>query len=450
MVKKMTEGKPLTLILEFMVPLLIGNVFQQLYNITDVIIVGRTLGVEALAAVGATIPIFMIAVGATIGLTSGMSIIAGQEFGAKNMDGVKNSAAVALVISIVYMFFFIILTHAFLDPLLRLIEVPEAIFADSYNYISILLYGIGTTALYNLASGLMRALGDSKTPLYFLIISSILNIILALVFILVLGWGVTGSAIALVIAEGISGALCLWYIYNKVPALHLQKSDFVLTQENVWHHLKMGCPMSLQFAILGVGILVLQAVCNRFGPAMIAGFTAAGRVEQLALQPMISVGISIAVYTAQNFGAKRFDRIRQGVRTGSIILLIFSVTAATASYFFGPEIIKLFIDEGDAATIEAGVTYLHTTVPFYVFLSQIFIFRNATQGLGLSFMPFGSGVVELVARSVAAIYLGGHFGYLGMCYSSPFSWMGASIFLAVGYFYFIKILEKQKFAHGQV
>lgn len=442
MVKKMTEGKPLTLILQFMIPLLIGNVFQQLYNITDVIIVGRTLGIEALAAVGATISIFMIAVGATIGLTSGMSVIAGQQFGAKNMAGVKNSAATALTISVIYMLFFIVITHIFLEPLLRAIEVPDKIFAQSYNYISILLYGIGTTTLYNLASALMRALGDSKTPLYFLIISSILNIILALVFILVLGWGVTGSAIALVIAEGISGALCLWYIYHKVPALHLQKSDFVLTKSFVWQHLKMGCPMSLQFAILGVGILVLQAVCNSFGPAVIAGFTAAGRVEQLALQPMISVGISMAVYTAQNFGAKRLDRVRQGVKNGSIILLIFSVTAGITSYFFGPEIIKLFIDANDQATIEAGVTYLHTTVPFYIFLSQIFIFRNATQGLGLSFMPFGSGVVELVARSAAAIILGRQFGYLGMCYASPFSWLGACTFLAIGYFYFMRVLEK--------
>lgn len=442
MVKKMTEGKPLTLILQFMIPLLIGNVFQQLYNITDVIIVGRTLGIEALAAVGATIPIFMIAVGATIGLTSGMSVIAGQQFGAKNMAGVKNSAATALTISVIYMLFFIVITHIFLEPLLRIIEVPDKIFAQSYNYISILLYGIGTTTLYNLASALMRALGDSKTPLYFLIIASILNIILALVFILVLGWGVTGSAIALVIAEGISGALCLWYIYHKVPALHLQKSDFVLTRSSVWQHLKMGCPMSLQFAILGVGILVLQAVCNSFGPTVIAGFTAAGRVEQLALQPMISVGISMAVYTAQNFGAKRLDRVRQGVKTGSIILLIFSVAAGITSYFFGPEIIKLFIDANDKATIEAGVTYLHNTVPFYVFLSQIFIFRNATQGLGLSFMPFGSGVVELVARSAAAIILGRKFGYLGMCYASPFSWLGACTFLSIGYFYFIRVLEK--------
>ena len=444
MIQKMTEGNPLSLILKFTIPLLIGNVFQQAYNITDVIIVGRTLGVDAIAAVGTTIPVFMIAVGATIGLTSGMSVIVGQNFGAKNMEGVKISAATCLVISVIYMILAIIVTHIFLTPLLRLIDVPERIFADAYSYIGILLYGIGTTALYNLASALMRALGDSKTPLYFLILSSLLNIVLALAFIIYLGWGVAGSAIALVIAQGISGALCLWYIYTRVPALHLQKKHFRLTKAGIWFHLKMGCPMSFQFGILGIGILVLQAVCNSFGPEVIAGYTAAGRVEQLAIQPMISVGIAMAVYTAQNFGAKRLDRVRKGVKTGSLILIIFSVCAALTSYFYGHNIIELFIAATDNSSIEAGVTYLHTTVPFYVFLSQIFIFRNATQGLGLSFLPFGSGVVELLARSLGAILMGHYFGYLGMCYASPFSWMGACSFLTLGYFYFIRVLEQHR------
>lgn len=440
----MTEGNPLKVILAFTLPLFIGNVFQQMYNIADVIIVGRTLGVDALAAVGATIPIFMVAMGATVGMTGGLAVVTGQRFGAGDMPGVRKSAAVSVVLGVLYTFFFMALTAIGIEPLLEMMNVPETIFANAHVYISILLYGIGAMTLYNLLASLMRALGDSKTPLYFLILASIVNIILALVFIVYFRWGVRGSAIALVISEGISGFLCLGYIYKYFPILHLQKKDWHFTWPVIWEHLRMGIPMAVQFAILGAGILVLQAVCNSFGPDIIAGFTSAGRVEQLALQPMISIGLAISVYTAQNYGARKFNRIRQGVGVCSKILFGFSFIAAVGIYFLGSDIIMLFLSSYDKQVVESGLLYLHLTVPFYFFLSQIFVFRSATQGLGIAIMPLGSGLIELIFRSGAAIILGNYFGYKGMCYASPASWIGASIFLAIGYFYFINILEKQK------
>jgi len=443
LVTNMTEGSPFKIILAFTLPLFIGNVFQQMYNIADVIIVGRTLGIDALAAVGATIPIFMVAMGATVGMTGGFAVVTGQRFGAGDMAGVKKSVAVSIILSAVYTIVFMLLTVLAIDSLLNIMNVPATIFFNAHSYISILLYGIGAMTLYNLLASLMRALGDSKTPLYFLILASLVNIILALLFIVYFQWGVPGSALALVISEGISGLLCLFYIYKKVPLLHLQKADWHFSWPFVWEHLRMGVPMAVQFAILGAGIIVLQAVCNSFGSDIIAGFTSAGRVEQLALQPMISIGLTMAVYTAQNYGARKFERIRQGVKVCSKILLGFSVIAAVSIYFLGADIIMLFLGVYDKEVVDAGLLYLHLTVPFYFFLSQIFVFRNATQGLGIAIMPLGSGIIELVFRSGAAIILGNYFGYKGMCYASPASWIGASIFLTIGYFYFIKVLEKK-------
>ncbi|MEG1345506.1 MAG: MATE family efflux transporter, partial [Acidaminococcaceae bacterium] len=295
MVTTMTAGKPLKLILSFTIPLIIGNIFQQMYNIADVIIVGQTIGINALAAVGSTIPLFMVLMGSTVGLTGGFAVITGQCFGAGDMVGVRKSAAVSAVLSGIFSVLIMVAAYLCLPAILALMQVPAAIYADAYSYISILIYGISALTLYNLLASLLRALGDSKTPLYFLIIASILNIALALVFIRNFGWGVPGSAIALVIAEGISGLLCLAYIYWHFPLLHLQREDWQITWRAVREHLAMGLPMALQFTILGVGILVLQAVCNSFGPEVIAGFTSAMRIEQLALQPMISIGLTIAV-----------------------------------------------------------------------------------------------------------------------------------------------------------
>ena len=453
MVTNLTEGKPLKIILAFTIPLLIGNIFQQLYNISDVIIVGRTIGVDALAAVGATIPLFMVVMGATIGMTGGFAVVTGQLFGAGNMEGVRKSSAVSIVLSVIYSILVMIATAIFIHPLLDILNVPPEIYENAYSYIAILLYGIGAMTLYNLLASLMRALGDSKTPLYFLILASLLNIALALIFIVYFHWGVPGSAIALVIAEGFSGVLCLGYIYKYFPILHLKKSDWDFDKAFVWEHVRMGVPMAVQFAILGVGILVLQAVCNSFGAETIAGFTSALRIEQLALQPMISIGIAITVYTAQNFGAKKIARVKEGVKACSLSLFAFSAFAAICVYFFGPNMIMLFLGTYDEPVVKAGLMYLHLTVPFYFFLSQILVYRNATQGLGIAIMPLGSGIIELIFRSTAAIVFAKYWGYEGICYASPASWVGASVFLAIGYHYFIKIIEKnmaKEFRGGEI
>ena len=443
MLHNMTEGEPLKLILPFMIPLLIGNVFQQLYNIADVVIVGRTIGVEALAAVGAVTPLFMMTMVLTIGLSNGCTVVTGQRYGAGDMEGMRRSIGTCTVLSVLFTLFIMGVFHLIIDPALVLMNIPAELLSDAKAYVMIIVDGLFAMMAYNLLSGIMRSLGDSKTPLYFLIVSSIVNIALALCFILYLGWGVPGSAIALVIAQAISAILCMVYIYMRFPQLHIGRKDFKLDGPEIWAHLRMGLPMAVQFSVLGLGIIVLQAVCNKFGGQQIAGFTAATRVEQMALQPMISSGIAMAVFTAQNYGARRFDRIREAVRKCSMLSLGFSLFAAACMFLFSDHIIGIFLENPAQEVMDAAHMYILYTVPVYFFLSQIFIYRNACQGMGIGLVPMLAGLIELIMRSGAAILLSEHFGYLGACLASPVSWTCCAIFVFCAYHYFIRILERQ-------
>lgn len=443
MLHNMTEGEPLKLILLFMIPLLIGNVFQQLYNIADVVIVGRTIGVEALAAVGAVTPLFMMTMVLTIGLSNGCTVVTGQRYGAGDMEGMRRSIGTCTVLSVLFTLFIMGVFHLIIDPALVLMNIPAELLSDAKAYVMIIVDGLFAMMAYNLLSGIMRSLGDSKTPLYFLIVSSIVNIALALCFILYLGWGVPGSAIALVIAQAISAILCMVYIYMRFPQLHIGRKDFKLDGPEIWAHLRMGLPMAVQFSVLGLGIIVLQAVCNKFGGQQIAGFTAATRVEQMALQPMISSGIAMAVFTAQNYGARRFDRIREAVRKCSMLSLGFSLFAAACMFLFSEHIIGIFLENPAQEVMDAAHMYILYTVPVYFFLSQIFIYRNACQGMGIGLVPMLAGLIELIMRSGAAILLSENFGYLGACLASPVSWTCCAIFVFCAYHYFIRILERQ-------
>lgn len=435
MVKNMTAGSPIRLILSFTVPLLIGNVFQQFYNIADIIIVGRTIGVHALAAVGASGPLFMALLGLTIGLTSGFSVITGQRFGAGDDDGVRRSVAMSAMLAIGLTVLLTAIASWQMPLLMKLMNISDELYADSYSYISIITYGIVAMMMYNLLACICRALGDSRTPLYFLMLSSVLNVILALLFIMQFGWGVPGSAVALVIAQGASALLCFAYMRHRFPILRLRRSDWIPNREFAWQHLRLGLPMAMQFMIISLGILAIQSVCNTFGPETIAGFVSATRIEQLAMQPMISFGIAMAVYSAQNYGAHKHDRIRQGVRQCSFVSLGFCILAIAAMLFYGPELISIFTTDHDDMLMEQALLYLHTSVPFYVFLGQIFVYRNALQGMGISSVPLISSIIELVLRGLSAFILAGMWGFFGICCASPICWVAACLFTAGSYFY---------------
>ena len=342
MIQNMTSGNPVKLIIQFTIPLLIGNVFQQLYSISDIIIVGRLLGVNSLAAVGAPGPLFFHLIAVTIGFTSGLTVITAQRFGANDFNAMRRSVATATVISTAFTLIFSLILIAFLRPILRLMNVPEEIFGEALAFISIIAYGLVMIVFYNLLSGIIRALGDSRTPLYFLIFASIINIGLNLFLIYVCGMGVEGSALGTVLALSISVICCYFYIVKKFPILHLRKSDWKLDWNFSKEHLALAIPMAVQFSIIALSSMVIQSVCNSFGPLTIAAFTSAMRIEQLAAQPMVSFGVAMATYTAQNYGAGLIGRVRRGVFNCSMISLGVSILMAVIIFTAGENLVEIF------------------------------------------------------------------------------------------------------------
>lgn len=438
MIKDLTKGEPLKLILLFSVPLLIGNIFQQLYNIADLVIVGRLLGVEPFAAVGAVAPLFFLIMFVIVGFTNGFAVVTGQRYGAKDYDGVRDSVVVSTILSTIVTLIFSVICTIFMNPILHWLNVPENIYHNAYWYIEIVVIGLLSTTMYNLLASIIRALGDSKTPLYFLIIASIINIILALVFIEVFHMGVPGSAVAVILSQAISVILCLFFVKYKFPILHLKKSDWMIKFDrtfynSVYEHMRIGFPMAVQFSIIGIGIIIIQSVCNTFGSNVIAALTAALRIEQIATLPMMSFGVALASYVAQNFGARKFKRIRLGVIKTSTINIALSILMAFVMRIWGTDIIGAFIGTATEEIIDIAHRYLLISTIFYFFLGQIFIYRNALQGMGETIFPLFACIAELVMRAFAAVYLAMKFGYIGIFYSGPIAWISASTILFLGY-----------------
>lgn len=450
MINDLTKGAPLKLMLLFSIPLLIGNIFQQFYNIADIIIVGRTLGMTALASVGAVSPLFFLIMFIIVGMTNGFAVITGQRFGAKDYEGVRRSVTMSTILSTVFTITFTIICAAAMHHILFLMNVPQEIYKDAYYYIQIVVIGLIVANFYNLLASIIRALGDSMTPLYCLIIASVLNIFLALLFILEFHMGVPGSAFALVLSQAFSALLCVWYVKKHFPILHLKKKDWIIDWKKEYkfalEHLKVGLPMAVQFGILGLSLLIIQSVCNTFGPDVIAAFTAALRIEQMATLPMISFGVALAAYVAQNFGAGNFSRIRFGVKKASLINVILSIVMAFIMHFWGGHLVRIFVGYQNEDIVKIAHDYLFRSSLFYFFLAQIFIYRNALQGLGRAVIPMLAAVGELLMRAFAAIYLAAKIGYFGVFYAGPIAWVAASIVLAAGYYSTIKqfILKTQQ------
>lgn len=440
MVKKMqdmTSGQPLKLIVKFSIPLLIGNIFQQLYSISDIIIVGRLIGIKALAAVGVVAPLFFMLVLVSIGFTNGLTVITAQRFGAKDYRGMRKSVATATVLSSAFTISASIIMLLSLDALFKIMNVPEEISADGKKFISIISYGVIMIVGFNLLSGFLRALGDSKTPLYFLIAATLLNIAFNIFFIYHMQMGVSGSALGTVCAMTVSVWGCLIYIGKKCPVLRPRKGDWKLNWKFCKQHLRVAVPMAIQFSIIALSSTIIQSVCNSFGPDTIAAFTSAMRVEQLATQPMVTFGVAMATYIAQNYGAGMIGRIRRGVFECSMVSLTLSIVLAIVMYIYGTDVIGIFVSEEHHNVIEIARTYLHISILFYFFLGQIFIFRNTLQGMGKAVIPMISSFAELALRTFAAIVLAAHFGYVGICYAGPIAWVGGAAVVSFGYFFII-------------
>ena len=427
MTKDMTKGSPFRLLLLFSIPLLIGNVFQQFYNMADTVIVGRTVGTRALAAVGSTGAISFLVLGFAMGVSSGFAVITAQRFGAGDMAGVRRSVCTSFVLSAAITVLLTAASMGLAMPMLRLMNTPPDIIDGAYDYIIVIFAGIFATFFYNDLSGILRAVGDSRTPLYFLILASVLNVALDFLFILSFHMGVAGAAWATVLAQGVSGLLCLIYMLRRYPQLHVHRSDWAFSWKFALQHLQVGIPMALQFSITAVGVMVLQAALNEFGSTVVAAYTAASKVEMIFTQPMATLGVTISTYSAQNLGAGKFGRIRAGMRAGVVLSVAATALASAAVVFFGRFFVSLFIDDPTPEIFSRAQTYLNTIALFFITLSLLYLFRSALQGMGSAAITMVAGAIELIMRSAACALLPGIWGYEGVCLASPLAWLGATL-----------------------
>lgn len=432
--KDMTAGSPTRLLLLFSVPLLIGNVFQQFYNVSDTVIVGRTIGVDSLAALGACGPLFFCTLGVFFGLTSGFAVITAQRFGAHDMAGVKRSIAISFVLCFLVGLLFMAVLIPLIGPMLRVLHVPDAQMRDAYLYTAIIYGGIWVMVFYNMISNIIRALGDSVTPLIFLVIACIVNVVLDLVFILVCGWGVPGVAAATVLAQVIAGAACWVYGRKKYRLLRLRKRDWVFERSFVWEHLRVAVPMGLQFAILGIGGFFQQRALNELGTISIAAFSAGCKVDQIAIQPLMSLGVAMATFAAQNYGAGCHERIRDGVRSCLGISTVFCVAGFLFMTGFSGFLSHLVVGDAVGEVHDKIREFLFYNSCSYILFALIIVYRNVLQGMGHALITAVSVGGELVARIFGAICLAAWWGYTGVCVAGPVSWACGMLPLVAAYY----------------
>lgn len=442
MAKDMTIGSPAKQILYFSIPLLIGNLFQQFYNMADTFIVGRTLGSNALAAVGCTGGLTFLLQGFATGTTAGMSIVTAQHFGAQDEEGVKRSFAVSCLISILVTIVLTIFGLLATGPLLRILRTPAEIFDDAYRYFIFIVGGLASCMLFNLMSNAMRAVGDSISPLVFLVIACVLNIILDWTFILHLGMGVEGAAVATLVAQFLSGFLCIFYIKWKVPVLQIGMKHFKCTAEDWRLHFKLGLPMGFQSSIIALGTIVVQFALNTLGTTEIAAYTAASKLDNLGILPLMSFGIAMATYVGQNHGANKPHRIRQGIFQCSLMSIAFAIFIGIIDVCFGDNLSALFLT-GDAVAIKLSHEFLIVNGVCYSLLALLFVFRYSLQGLGYSFVPTVAGIAELVMRSICAIALTSVIGYAGTCIANPLAWIGSLTPLSIALIPILKRMPKK-------
>ena len=441
----MTVGNPMKIILNFTLPIFLGNVFQQFYNMADAVIVGKFVGNKALAAVGSTGTIMFLIYGFVVGMTAGFTVPTAQKFGAGDMKGMRRTVAGAGILSLIVGAMLTVLFMLFMKPLLTFMNTPSDIFKDAYGYIMVISAGILAQMFYNLLSSILRAIGNSKIPLYFLIISALLNIVLDLLLIIVFHMGARGAAVATIIAQGVSGVLCLLYIIAKIPVLHLKRDDLQVGGYIYGLQLKIGLPMALQYSITAIGFMMVQSSLNILGSTMVAAFTAAGKIEQVVTQAYVAMGTTMATYAAQNMGAGSVRRIREGFKACTMIGVIYSFVAAAFIMTIGKYMTYLFVSEDVELIMNSVDIYLKCIGLFFIPLAIVNIYRNGIQGLGFGLLPMMAGVAELIGRGVVAVIAGNMKSYTGVCLAGPAAWMLAGALLIVMYYYIMNVHMKKIF-----
>ena len=445
MVRDMTSGSPMKLIVGFAVPIFLGNLFQQLYSVVDAMVLGRAVGADALAAAGSTQALSFLVLGFITGLTHGYAILIAQRFGAGDYAGVRRTAANAGYLAAVSS---LIITAASLlgaRALLEVMHTPEDIFRDALLYIQVIFIGTAASVAYNMFSGILRALGDSVSPLVILVVSSIVNVGLDVLFVVVFQWGVAGAAWATVLAQALSSAMC-FAVLRRLELMRFQREDWRGDRDLIRALLRLGVPVGIMNSITAMGIMLLQSVVNGLGSVTVAAYTAGSKLMNLALQPGDILGIAVGTYVGQNLGAGRLDRIRAGVRQSALLSLAINIVMGLVLALFGRELTAVFVSGTEEAVIEAAYPYFVITGAGVWIVGLLFLYRFALQSLGDTFIPMVSGGVELGMRVGAVLVLDRCFdmGFYAVCWAEVAAWLGAGVLLAAGYYARMAKLSRQE------
>ena len=440
----MTSGSPLRLILVFMIPLLLGNLFQQFYNIVDAMIVGRLLGADALAAVGSSSSVQFLVLGFCMGSCAGFGIPVSQRFGAEDMQGLRRYVYHSLVVTVIIAAVLTTLTALLCPLIMHIMQTPEDIYQDAYRYLLIIFLGIPFTLLYNLLSSLLRAVGNSKAPFIFLAISTFLNVFLDLFCIAVLHLGCAGVALATITAQALSGIACLVYIIRVMPVLHPTREDCHWNSTVARNLVVMGLPMGLQYSVTAIGSMVMQSANNGLGSIYVSGFTAGTKVKQLMLCPFDAVATAMATFVGQNMGAHKMDRVKQGICVTLALAVGYGIVTGVIMNFGGHFLGSLFVDAANVSVIDAAARYMGALGILYWLLAILDVTRYAIQSLGFSALSVISGALEMVARILVATICVPLFGYSAICWTDQAAWLAACAYLIPMLLHLIHKVEREQ------
>ncbi len=442
MTKDMTQGSPLKLILQFALPLLFGNLFQQAYNMVDAAIVGQYLGSNALASVGVSSSIQFLVIGFCLGICTGFAVPVAQAFGAKDMDHLRQYIYIGFILTALIAAGVTALTASLTPQILHLLKTPDEIFHGAWQYLFIIFLGIPFTMLYNLCSGILRAVGDSRTPFLFLVLSSILNIVLDLFTIILLKWGVAGAAIATIFSQAVSGVLCLILMLRRFTYLMPTKENRVWNQAMARRLLTMGVPMGLQFSITAIGSMVMQGANNSLGTVYVSAFASAMKIKQFCMCPFDALSTGVSTFASQNYGAGQKKRIRVGLKQGVLVGVLYGAAIGLVMIFFGRYMSMLFIPRTDIKVLDASAQYVACVGSCFWMLGILNVVRLTVQGLGYSGRAIFSGVFEMFARSLMGIFAVPVFKFWGICFSDQVAWVAAICYIVPTMFYVLKRVDK--------
>lgn len=440
--KEMTAGPALPLIFNFTLPLLLGNLLQQTYSLVDAAIVGKFLGINSLASVGASSSVIFLILGFCNGCSCGFGIPVAQKFGARDYSTMRRYVSVSLQLSVVLSVIIAIITSLYCADILRLIRTPENIFDDAYAYLLVTFIGVPCTFLYNLLSSVIRALGDSKTPFWFLLFSTILNILLDFFCILVLDWGVLGASVATVFSQGVSALLCYLYMYRRFQILKSTSNERKFQPKLAKTLMYIGVPMGLQFSITAIGSIMLQSANNALGTACVAAFTSAIRIKMFFICPFESLGIAMATYSGQNYGAGKPERIWTGIKVSSLMMIIYAAFTFVVLMLGSRFLALLFVDASEIEILKNTELYLHVSCYFFPTLGLLCILRYTIQGAGYTNLAMLSGVSEMIARTLVSLYAVPVWGFIAVCFGDPSAWIAADLFLIPAFIYVYRRLKK--------